>query len=131
MGPVPTVDVRKAREYLHRRSEERRSQLQGRFAEANRDFDRIVEMLVRQKYATRIYQWGSLLDERHFSEISDIDVALEGCPSAERFFKAYGEAMAMTRFPLDMIELEKTEPVHAESIRKKGRLVYDAEAGTP
>ncbi len=31
---------------------------------------------------------------------------------------------------LDLIELEKIDPLHAESIKRKGRLVYDAETRT-
>jgi len=38
-------------------------------------------------------------------------------------------ARALTDFPLHLVELEKIEPLHAESIRRKGRVVYDAQAG--
>jgi len=31
----------------------------------------------------------------------------------------------LTDFPLDLVELERIETVHAESIRRNGRLVYE------
>jgi len=124
------VDIVKARAFLRQRFETKQRQRRERLREARADFDSIVRMLVEHEYAARIYQWGSLLDEKRFTEISDIDIALEGCPSAEAFFSAYGEAAELTRFPLDMIELDKVEPLHAESIKRKGRLVYDAQTGS-
>lgn len=74
-----------------------------------------------------IYQWGSLLNRDWFSDISDIDIALAGHITAEAFFEMYGKAMEMTDFPLDIVELDKIHPVHAQSIREKGRLVYGRE----
>lgn len=121
------IDIAKASAFLRDRFEAKQARRRKDLREARSDFDRIVAMLIERRYAARIYQWGSLLDEKRFSEISDIDVALEGCPSAEAFFKAYGEASELTRFPLDMIELEKIDPLHAASIKRKGRLIYDAE----
>ena len=73
----------------------------------------------------RVYQWGSLIDGHGFSDISDIDIAVEGLGSAETYFALIGDAMRMTEFPLDLVELEKIEPLHAESIRRHGRLVYE------
>lgn len=32
--------------------------------------------------------------------------------------------MKMTDFPLDIVELEKIDPIHSTSIKKKGKLVY-------
>ncbi len=43
---------------------------------------------------------------RTFSEISDIDIALEGLSGPEEYFAILGDAMFMTSFPLDIIELE-------------------------
>ena len=34
-------------------------------------------------------------------------------------------AESMTEFPLDIVEIEKISPAHADSIRSKGRLVYE------
>ena len=47
----------------------------------------------------RVYQWGSLLHPEHFSEISDIDIALEGLSSPEEYFAILGDVMNMSSFP--------------------------------
>ena len=120
-----TIDITKARHYLEQLNESRQKHLHERFLKAREAAQRIVRMLAERYPVTRIYQWGSLLEESHFSEISDIDIAIEGDVSAEDFFRLYGEAMEMTNFHLDLVQLDKIDPLHAKSIRKKGRIVYE------
>ena len=67
------------------------------------------------------------MSRAHFSFISDIDIAVEGITSAEAFFAMYGDAEALTNFPLDIVQIEKIEKLHAQSIREKGRVVYERE----
>ncbi len=113
------------RAFLASKEARRQEQLDRCFARAVADAERIIEM-VRDRYAPRrIYQWGSLLERRKFQEISDIDIAVEGLSSPEEIFAVYGEAEKLTRFPLDIVELEKIHPAHARSIRERGRLVYE------
>ena len=61
----------------------------------------------------RIYQWGSLLRREPFSEISDIDLAVEGLDDSGSFFILLSEADEMS------------DLLHAESIVKKGKLIYE------
>ncbi len=65
--------------------------------------------------------------ERHFTELSDIDIALEGITAPEDFFALLGDAKELTSFPLDIVQLEKIHPLHAQSIRKRGKLIYESE----
>lgn len=81
-------------------------------------------MLERDYDPLRIWQWGSLLDRKRFSEISDIDIAVEGIEDTATFFELYGKALSLTTLPLDLVELERIEPLHAASIRERGRLVH-------
>jgi len=37
----------------------------------------------------------------------------------------FGDAEKLTTLPLHLVQMERIEPLHAESIRRKGRLVYD------
>ena len=92
---------------------------------ARRDFDRIVEHIAETYAPRRVYQWGSLLDFSRFSEISDIDIALEGIGGPEEFFAILGDAMKMTDFPLDILEIEKLDIETADRIRGRGMLVYE------
>ena len=119
------VDLEKVRDFLDAREEQRRRRLGQRCEQANRDFRAIVGMIVSKYKPKRIWQWGSLLRPERFSEISDIDIALEGLGSPETCFAVLRDADGMTEFPLDIVELERIHPVHAENIRKKGKLIHE------
>ena len=110
--------------FLQRREASRQRELDARFDTAWADFDRIVEMIVREFAPLRVWQWGSLLDRRHFSTRSDIDIAVEGLGRAERLFELYALAEALTAFSLHVVELERIEPEYARLIRSSGRLVH-------
>jgi predicted nucleotidyltransferase len=124
-------DIAECRRFLEEREAARQAALDRRFAQAWDDFRAIVDLLVRNHQPRRIYQWGSLLNRHQFSEISDIDIAVEGIQSAEQFFELFGEADRLARFPLDLVEMERIEPEFAELIRLKGVLVYDRESPDP
>jgi len=65
------------------------------------------------------------LDFQAFDENSDIDIAIEGIIDAEKYFALLGDAMSLTRFPLDIVQLERIEPEFAEIILSKGKLIYE------
>jgi hypothetical protein len=41
---------------------------------------------------------------------------------------ALDDACKLTRFPVDLVEMERIHPAHAETIRKEGKLVYERDA---
>ena len=92
--------------------------------QAVQDAGVIVRMIIEKFAPKAIYQWGSVLDGGQFSEISDIDIAVEGLGAAERYFAMLGEAERLTHFPLDLVEMEHVEPEYADLIRKYGRCLY-------
>jgi len=114
-----------ARKFLQRKEEKRKKELDSLFEQAWKDFKAIIEMIIKKYEPQKIYQWGSLLERNHFSKISDIDIAVVGDFSPQEFFSMFGEADEMTDFPLDLVELDKIEPIYAESIRQNGKLVYE------
>ncbi len=120
------VDIQRARANLLKREEIRREARRKRFEAASGDFARIVEMIIDRYSPRRIVQWGSLLHPDQFDESSDIDIAVEGITEADRYFALLGDAMSMTRFKLDIVQLEKIEPEFAELIRLKGKVVYES-----
>lgn len=120
-------NLEKAREFLRNKKKHRQLLIERRFQKAWNDFERITAMIWKIYKPRAIYQWGSLLNRDSFSGISDIDIALGGDMPAEAFFEMYGKAMEMTDLPLDIIELDKIHPLHAQSIREKGRVVYGRE----
>jgi predicted nucleotidyltransferase len=119
------VDIQQAREFLRRRQAKQQALLSERFAEAWRDFRAIVALIIEKYNPRTIHQWGSLLHREHFSVASDIDLAVEGITEPGRFFALYGEADRLTRFPLDLVAMEKIEPEFAEMIRQHGVVVYE------
>ncbi len=124
------VNLDEVRSFLRRKEEKRQALLDQRFREAWRDFDAIVEYLIARHAPKRIWQWGSLLDRKFFSEISDIDIAIEGLTGPQEFFAVRGKAQEMSAFPLDILEMESVGETNAEHIRENGRLVYEQGTGT-
>lgn len=118
-------DYNKARQFLEKKEKDRENLLNERYNQACEDFQKIIRKIIQSYNPKRIFQWGSLLDRKHFSEISDIDIAIEGITSAEEIFKLYGDIMNMTDFSIDLIQLEKIEPEFAELIKEKGKVVYE------
>ena len=125
MESTYTVAPKDTRRFFEERERRRSAALALRFEAAWKDARAIIGMLVKEYAPLRIWQWGSLLDQKHFSEISDIDIAVEGISDTQTFFELYGRALALTSFPLDLVDLARIEPAHADSIRNRGRLVYE------
>ena len=123
------VDVGRVRAFLAEKEERRKAQLDRRFARAVKDARAIIAAIAEQVNPRRIYQWGSLLDRARFSEISDIDIAVEGLRGPEEFFLALGIAMEGTSLPVDLVELEKVPPAIARRIRERGALVHERRDG--
>ena len=66
-----------------------------------------------------------MLDRKRFSEISDLDIAVEGLNGPAEFFQVLGIAMNATTLPVDVVELEKVPAEVAERIRTRGALVHE------
>jgi predicted nucleotidyltransferase len=119
------IDLAQVRKFLQDKETRRRQQLAERLNHAQEDARRIIDHIARRYAPRRIYQWGSLLETRDFSEISDIDIGVEGLTGPEQYFAMLGDAMRMTIFPVDLVEMEKVDQETAESLRRRGRLVYE------
>jgi predicted nucleotidyltransferase len=114
-----------ARQFLEKKERDRVQLLDERYNQARRDYQKIIDFIIERYNPKRIYQWGSLLNRENFTEMSDIDIALEGITSAEQIFDIYGAIMNMTDFSIDLIQIEKIEPEFAELIKAKGKIVYE------
>ena len=119
------IDLERARAFQAAKERRRRARIEARFEQATRDASAIVTAIADQINPRRIYQWGSLLDRSRFSEISDIDIAVEGLRGPAEFFRTLGIAMEGTTLPVDVIELEKVPEDIAERIRSRGAVVHE------
>ncbi len=119
-------DIQKIKENLQKREDAKKQARRERFEAATRDFDAIVRMIIDKYAPEQIVQWGSLLHPEQFDEHSDIDIALKGITDAETYFALLGDAMDLTRFRLDIVQLEKIEPEFAELIMSKGKIIHES-----
>jgi len=119
------AEMQLMRKNFRERQERRRRELEERLETARKDFDRIVAHIARTYQPKRIWQWGSLIDGHHFSELSDIDIAIEGIEDPKTFFAILGDAMDMSSLPVDVVQIETIHPAYADSIRSRGRIVYE------
>ncbi|QTA82130.1 Uncharacterized protein dnl_44970 [Desulfonema limicola] len=120
------MDIKKIKENLQKREQKKKDARLKLFEAALFDFNAIIQMIINRYSPKRIVQWGSLLDSNKFDENSDIDIALEGILDPEKYFALLGDAMELTRFPLDIVQLEKIEPEFAELILLKGKIIYES-----
>ena len=118
------VDLDAAAEFQKKRVERILAARRERWTVAAADAERIIAMIVQKYQPDAVYQWGSVLRPERFTELSDIDIAVEGM-SGERFFAMLGEAEDLTRLPLDIVQLEHIEPEFRELIVRYGRRVYE------
>ncbi|MBN1835287.1 MAG: hypothetical protein JW820_05515 [Spirochaetales bacterium] len=118
-------EARTIRGFVRERRRRRRAELALRLEAARRDFDAVAAMVVRTYKPRRVYQWGSLLEESHFSEMSDIDLAVEGIDDPATLSKLRVDSEGLTDFPLDIVAMEHIHPAYAEYIRRHGRVVYE------
>ena len=113
------------RAFVRDRRISRKRELAARLLIAQRDRDAIVSAISHAYRPSRIFIWGSLVDDRHFSEMSDIDIALEGITNPEKLSEIRGLAGKLTRLPLDLVAIEHVHPAYADHIRRRGRVVYE------
>ena len=122
---VMAFDIEAARRNIHERSRRRKLALQALHRRAQTDADRIIHMVIERYRPIRVYQWGSVLREDRFREWSDIDIAVEGLSDPLDGLRAADDASDLTSFPVDLVELDRIDPRHAETIRHEGRMVYE------
>ncbi len=117
--------IEEMRSFIAKKNQRRRNNLEQLYKTANRDFANISTMIIEKYNPAALWQWGSLLDQKHFSEISDIDIALEGVVDPAVFFKILKDAEGMTSFSLDIIQMETVEPIFAAKIKQNGKVIYE------
>lgn len=116
-------DVAGARRYLHAREEGRRQSRLALWRRAKADAERLIAEIIMRFGPSRVIQWGSVLEPAHFSEMSDIDLAIEGVGSVA-FLDLLRVAEEYTSFPLDVVRWENLEPEFQRIILMKGKVRY-------
>jgi len=122
---MPEVDADDIRRFAQRREDRRRAERTALHARAERDARAIIDMIIERYAPRRILQWGSVIESEKFREYSDIDIAVEGITDPQAFFDVLADAEDLTRFPVDIVELEHIEAEYRQLLFKKGRVVYE------
>ena len=119
------IDPDKVRAFLQAKADRRRARIDALFERTTREADAVIAQIAREVNPRRIYQWGSLLDRGRFSEISDIDIAVEGLRGPEEYFRTVGIALDGATAPVDVVEMEKLPADVAEYVRRRGKVVHE------
>ena len=104
-------DYSAARVYLQQKHVALQAQRLVLWQQTHADAQAIIEMIAH-RYASQ-----------HFSEASDIDLAVAGV-DAVTFLHLIGDAEALTDFSLDILRWEEVPPVFQKTILAKGKVVY-------
>lgn len=121
------VDSAAAARWVVARRLRRREALRRRLQSAQKDAARIIAMIVAEHRPRRIYQWGSLVHTERFTEISDIDIAVEGGRCDEHLLaNIRSRADAMTDLHVDLVVMERLDPGRADLIRRFGAVTWQA-----
>jgi len=115
------------RGFFARKAERVRKAREALLARAQADAGTIIDHIREEYHPLRIYQWGSLVHTEHFSERSDIDIAIEGLAHPLDLHRILDFAETATSMPLDIVPIEEIEPEYAAAIRTNGKVVYERE----
>ncbi len=121
------VDSAAAARWIAARQARRVEALRRRLRSAQRDAARIIAAIAAEYRPQRIYQWGSLVHTERFTEISDIDIAVEGIGCDEHLLATIrSRADAMTDLHVDLVVMERLDPGRANLIRRFGAVAWQA-----
>jgi predicted nucleotidyltransferase len=97
-----------------------------RYATAQEDLQRVIEVVRRYPEITRVRTWGSMLRPDRFTELSDVDVCVEGISSPQTWSRLERDLLDVVRLPLDLVRWETLMEPHRESIVARGKVVYES-----
>jgi predicted nucleotidyltransferase len=85
------VNHSQTRHYLKNKQEFQKLKRLSLWEVAQQDAKNIIEMSIEKYQPKQIIQWGSILEPRHFSKASDIDLAVVGLDSL-KFMRLLADA---------------------------------------
>lgn len=118
-------EIAEYRKHWQKRVEREAAHRRELTATARTEAIRVMQVLVREFGASRIYLFGSLTKKDQFHERSDIDLAVQGI-APERFFKAWATACSGSNVPIELVDLDEVGELMRKLILKYGELLCDA-----
>lgn len=118
-------DIEAARASYRQRQEAKRASRLERWAHAERQAQQAVALIVERYRPLRVVQWGSVLKPERFTEVSDIDIAVEGIHDQQLWSDMERDLEKMLTFPLDLVPLDRIRPEFRDQILARGKVVYE------
>ena len=91
----------------------------------NLEIRKAVEFLSRWPGVRRIWLFGSAAKGKRLDWRSDLDFAVEGMASNDRY-RAWAELDEQMKLPVDLVLLEVADPALRDEILRCGRVCYAA-----
>jgi predicted nucleotidyltransferase len=120
------VSLKAAAAHQRRLAEEAESHRTARFEQAQRELNRAVYHVRTAFACRRIIVWGSMLHPSRFTEMSDLDICVEGIDDIEEWSRLEREVLEMTTLPLHLVRWESLQPLYRRRIMERGEVVYEA-----
>ena len=115
------VKAQELAQTLRARSEARRVKADARAARLHSRLPQAANLLIEQYHARRVVLFGSLATKT-YSEFSDVDLAVEGMPSASDFH-ALADLMALFGGPVDLVRTEEATASLRAHIEEEGQVL--------
>jgi predicted nucleotidyltransferase len=120
------IDISRAAERIRRLQRADNAARAQRYAEAQCDLERALDAIRAFPQVQRVRVWGSLLRPDRFTEMSDIDICVEGVSSPTVWSELEQRLLAVVQLPLDLVRWEDLMQPHRESIEARGKVVYES-----
>ena len=120
------IDLDRAAARIREQDRERERARGRRYEQAQRDLERALEIVRTYPQVRRVRVWGSLLRPDRFTELSDVDICIEGVSSPEVWSSIERDLLDAVSLPLDLVRWETLMQPHRESIVARGKVVYES-----
>lgn len=91
--------------------------------DAEKEAKNIANILVKKFGAKEVILYGSLLRKKYFDKASDIDLAVKGL--GDKYFRAYGYCIRISKFNLDIRAYEDMAPRFKDTVNRNGKRLYE------
>jgi predicted nucleotidyltransferase len=118
--------VQRAAERFRREDERVRQDRRRRHATALDELVRLTDIAREFPGVKRLITWGSVLKIERFTELSDIDLCVEGIGSPEQWNLLERKLFFAATLPLDLVRWEELMEPHRRSIIERGRVLYES-----
>lgn len=120
------VSIKAAAEHQRRLEREDQARRDDRYRRAKTELDAALAHIRVHFTPRRIIVWGSILAPERFTELSDLDICVEGIDDWAEWSRLERDLLEITTLPLDLVKWESLQPIHQRRILERGEVVYES-----